>query len=62
MTKRVYTETVIHGAVGYQIAIVYSSEGVRVTGRVEGERVVIGDAVAELDVRDGVRYFRKAAG
>jgi uncharacterized OB-fold protein len=32
----VYTETVIHAAPSYQIAIVDLSEGVRVTGRIEG--------------------------
>jgi uncharacterized OB-fold protein len=55
----VYTETVIHAAPSYQIAIVDLSEGVRVTGRIEGERVVIGDALVELEAREGVRYFRK---
>jgi uncharacterized OB-fold protein len=53
----VYTETVIHGAPTYQIAIIDVSEGVRVTGRIEGDRVAIGDAVVELEARDGVRYF-----
>ena len=53
----VYTETVIHGATTYQIAIIDVSEGVRVTGRIEGHRVAIGDAVVELEARDGVRYF-----
>jgi uncharacterized OB-fold protein len=56
----VYTETVIRGAADYQIAIVDVSEGVRVTGRIEGERVVIGDPVVELEAREGVRYFQKA--
>jgi uncharacterized OB-fold protein len=55
----VYTETVIHAAPSYQIAIVDLSEGVRVTGRIEGERVVIGDALVELEAREGVRYFQK---
>ena len=56
----VYTETVIHGASPYQIAIVEVGDGTRVTGRVEGERVVIEDTVVEIEVRDGVRWFRKA--
>ena len=56
----VYTETVIHAVPAYQIAIVDVSEGARVTGRIEGDRVVIGDEVVELEARDGVRYFRKA--
>ena len=60
MTMTVYTETVIHGASPYQIAIVEIEEGIRATGRVEGERVVIGDAVVELEAVGGVRWFRKA--
>jgi uncharacterized OB-fold protein len=53
----VYTETVIRGVVDYQIAIIDVSEGVRVTGRIEGDRVAIGDTVVELEARCGVRYF-----
>jgi uncharacterized OB-fold protein len=56
----VYTETVIHGTPTYQIAIVDLTEGVRVTGRIEGDRVAIGDPVVELEARDGIRYFQKA--
>ncbi len=38
--------------------IIDVSEGVRVNGRIsEGDRVAIGDAVVELEARDGVRYF-----
>jgi uncharacterized OB-fold protein len=55
----VYTETVIHAGPPYQIAIIEISDGVRVTGRIEGERVAIGDALVELEAREGVRYFRK---
>lgn len=56
---KVYTETVIHAVPPYQIAIVDLGEAVRVTGRIEGERVVIGDELVELETREGVRYFRK---
>jgi uncharacterized OB-fold protein len=56
----IYTETVIHGSPTYQIAIVELSEGVRVTGRIEGERVAIGDTVIERESREGVRYFQRA--
>ncbi len=63
----VYTETVVHSApaayVGeapYQIAIVTRDDGTRVTGRVLGERVAIGDVVELAETRDGVPYFRKA--
>ncbi|MFN7919735.1 MAG: OB-fold domain-containing protein [Bryobacteraceae bacterium] len=48
----VYTETVVWSApealvseAPYQIAIVTLEDGKRVTGRVRGERVAIGDAV-----------------
>jgi uncharacterized OB-fold protein len=63
----VYTETVIYSApeaftqdVPYQTAIVSLDDGTgRVTGRVTGERVAIGDRVAEVEERSGVPYFRK---
>lgn len=63
----VYTETVVHLApaafqadVPYQVAIVILDDGARVTGRIEGERVVIGDTVSAAREMDGVRWFRKA--
>jgi len=62
----VYTETVIWSApeafaaeAPYQTAIVSLDGGGRVTGRVLGDRVAIGDRVVEAEVRDGVPYFRK---
>lgn len=63
----IYTETVIYSApeaftrdVPYQTAIVSLDGGTgRVTGRVVGERVAIGDRVAEVEERSGVPYFRK---
>ncbi len=66
-TGTVYTETVIHAApeafvndVPYQTAIVALDSGGRVTGRVLGERVAIGDRVSEVETRDGVPYFSKS--
>jgi uncharacterized OB-fold protein len=63
----VYTETVIHLAaeafaqeVPFQTAIVTLDGGGRVTGRILGERVAIGDRVAEVELRGGVPFFRKA--
>ncbi len=63
----VYTETVVHLAppafaadAPYQVVIVTREDNTRVTGRVEGERLQIGDEVVEAAVRDGVPYFRKA--
>lgn len=65
-TGTVYTETVVHIApeafqkdVPYQVAIVEFADGARVTARVEGERVQIGDHVVESRVDDGVCFFRK---
>jgi len=63
----VYTETVIYSApeafvneAPYQTAIVTLDGGGRVTGRIEGDRVGIGDRVEEAAERGGVPYFRKA--
>ena len=54
----VYTETVVHAApeqfvadAPYQLAIVSLEEGGRLTVRVEGERVVIGDRVEFVEDR-----------
>ncbi len=62
----VYTETVVHLApeafqkdVPYQVAIVERNDGTRITGRIEGERVSIGDTVEEIGARDGIPWFRK---
>ncbi len=64
---KVYTETVVHSApeayvseAPYQIAIVERDDGSRVTGRIVGDRVVIGDEVEPAEPRNGVPYFRKA--
>jgi len=66
-TGAVYTETVIYSPpeaflneAPYQTAIVTLEGGGRVTGRIEGERVVIGDRVVETEERGGVPFFRKA--
>jgi uncharacterized OB-fold protein len=63
----VYTETVIHAApeqftadAPYQMAIVSLAEGGRITARVEGERVVIGDRVKFVEDRAGIPFFAKA--
>jgi len=62
----VYTETVIYSApeafaaeAPYQTAIVSLEEGGRVTVRIEGDRVTIGDKVTETESHDGVPFFRK---
>jgi len=63
----VYTETVIYSApeafvkdVPYQIAIVTLEGGQRITGRILGSEVSIGDPVQLAEERNGVPYFRKA--
>ena len=63
----VYTETVVHLAppafaadAPYQVVIVTRDDNSRVTGRVEGPHLEIGDTVVEAGVRDGVPYFSKA--
>lgn len=68
MQGTVYTETVIHIApeafvneAPYQMVIVDLDGGTRVTGRVDGERVGIGDRVDETVMHNGVRFFRKRA-
>jgi len=65
-TGTVYTETMIHLAAEafaseapFQTAIVSFEGGGRVTGRILGDRVAIGDRVAEVELRDGVPFFRK---
>jgi uncharacterized OB-fold protein len=65
-TGTVYTETVIHSApeafaaeAPYQTAIISLESGGRLTGRIKGDRVTIGDKVVEAEPRDGVPFFRK---
>jgi uncharacterized OB-fold protein len=62
----VYTETVVHLAperlaaeAPYQVAIIELEDGGRVTARVRGDRVGIGDKVSEAVVEDGVHFFQK---
>jgi uncharacterized protein len=66
MTGTVYTETVVHIAppqfeadAPYQVAIVELEDGTRVTARIDGERVAIGDRVEPAGTRGGVPFFRK---
>ena len=60
----VYTETVVHSApeaflkdAPYQIAIIILDTGWRVTARILGERVAIGDRVTFVESRDGIPYY-----
>ncbi len=65
---KIYTETVVWSPpeaylndAPYQLAIVLLDEGERVTARILGDRVQIGDGVSFAEYRDGVPYFRKTA-
>ncbi|HSP67425.1 MAG TPA: OB-fold domain-containing protein [Bryobacteraceae bacterium] len=62
----VYTETVVHAAPAefvadapYQLAIVSLEGGGRLTVRILGERVKIGDKAELAETRDGIEFFRK---
>jgi len=63
----VYTETVVHAApeqfvadAPYQLAIISLAEGGRLTARIEGARVAIGDRVNFVADRGGIPFFAKA--
>ncbi len=65
-TGVVYTETVVHAAPAefvadapYQLAIVSLDSGGRLTARITGERVKIGDKVELAETRGGVEFFKK---
>ena len=46
--------------VPYQLAIIELEGGRRVTGRIEGERVQIGERVSFAEFRNNVPFFRKS--
>jgi len=63
----VYTETVVHAApeqfvadAPYQLAIVTLDGGGRLTVRIAGDRVAIGDRVDFAEDRNGIAFYRKA--
>jgi uncharacterized protein len=65
-TGVIYTETVVHAApvefvadAPYQLAIVSLDSGGRLTARIAGDRVKIGDKVEVLETRNGVDFFKK---
>lgn len=67
MTGAVYTETTVFSPpeayvndAPYQLIIVTLDQGGRVTARVLGDAVRIGDRVVLAESRDGVPYFQKA--
>lgn len=67
MTGTVYTETTIYsppeafaGEAPYQLAIIDLDSGTRLTARIHGDPVRIGDRVALEEVRGTIHFFRKA--
>ncbi len=64
----IYTETIVWAApeqfvadAPYQLAIVELADGERLTGRITGAAVAIGDAVDFAEFRNGIPFFRKLA-
>ena len=62
----VYTETVVFAPpeqfatdAPYQLAIVALEDGKRLTARISGERVAIGDAVELAETRNSIPFFHK---
>ena len=62
----VYTETVVHSApeqfvseAPYQLVIVQLTDR-KITARITGERVQIGDRVVFMQDRGGIPFFQKA--
>ena len=62
----VYTETVVFAPpeqfatdAPYQLAIVALEDGKRLTVRISGERVAIGDAVELTETRNNIPFFHK---
>ncbi|HTB10133.1 MAG TPA: OB-fold domain-containing protein [Bryobacteraceae bacterium] len=63
----IYTETVVFAPpeqfaadAPYQLAIVTLEDGKRLTARILGDRVSIGDAVELAENRNNISFFRKA--
>ena len=62
----IYTETTVYAPpeqfaadAPYQLAIVTLEDNKRLTARVSGERVVIGDAVELAETRNNIPFFHK---
>jgi uncharacterized OB-fold protein len=66
MTGVVYTETMVFAPpeqfaadAPYQLAIITLEDGKRLTARILGERVAIGDAVELTETRNQIPFFSK---
>jgi uncharacterized OB-fold protein len=62
----IYTETVVYAPpeqfaadAPYQLAIVTLEDGKRLTARISGDRVAIGDAVELTETRNSIPFFSK---
>ncbi len=67
MKGAIYTETTVYAPpeqfaadAPYQLAIVALEDGKRVTARIAGVRVAIGDAVELAETRDKILFFKKS--
>ena len=63
----IYTETVVFAPpeqfaadAPYQLAIIALEDGKRLTARILGDRVSIGDAVELAETRNHISFFKKA--
>ena len=63
----IYTETTVFAPpeqfaadAPYQLVIVSLGDGKRITARIAGERVTIGDVVELAETRDTIPFFKKA--
>ncbi len=63
----IYTETTVFAPpeqfaadAPYQLAIISLEDGKRLTARILGDRVGIGDPVELAETRDKISFFRKA--
>lgn len=66
MKGTIYTETVVYAPpeqfaadAPYQLAIVTLEDGKRLTARIAGERVSIGDTVELTETRNNIPFFSK---
>ena len=66
MKGTIYTETVVWmppeqflAEAPYQLVLIDLEDGKRITARMAGDRVVIGDTVELVETKDGVQYFRR---
>jgi uncharacterized OB-fold protein len=64
----IYTETIVHAPpeqfatdAPYQLVVVTLDAGGRLTTRIDGERVQIGDAVEFVEFRNGIPFYKKRA-